>query len=267
MEVIRLDRVGFRYGGPEVLRDLSLHVEPGRAVALFGANGAGKSTILRLCMALLHPTAGRVTISGRDTAGLGPEDFAGEVGFLFQRPEDQLIRTTVRAEVGYGPERLGWEGPRIAERVAAVLARCGLDDVAESHPYDLPLPRRRLVAIASVLVTAPKVLLLDEPTALLDRAGRALVVELIRERVAAGCTVLAVVHDPAFALEALDRGVALVEGRVVEDGSVEEVLRSGAAGLGLPPAAMAALGAGVRAPSLRMADLAAALAAKFKAAG
>ena len=264
--MIRFDQVRFRYDRAEVLRDFSLTVPAGQALALFGANGAGKSTILRLCMALLHPVVGVVQVAGRRTTGLAPEDLAGEVGYLFQRPEDQLVRTSVRAEVGYGPERLGWDATRMTEAVRGILARCELTALADTHPYDLPLPKRRLVALASVLVTGPKVLLLDEPTALLDRHGRALVAELVRTAVAAGCTVVAVVHDPAFAIEALDRAVALVEGRVVEDGSVEQVLRSGAAGLALPPAAQAALGAGIQARSLRMADLASALAAKFGAA-
>jgi energy-coupling factor transport system ATP-binding protein len=261
--MIRIDTVHFRYDTADVLRDFSLVVGAGESVALFGANGAGKSTILRLCMALLHPNAGSVQVAGRDTARLAPEDLAGEVGYLFQRPEDQLVRTSVRTEVGYGPERLGWEEGRIADAVRGVLDRCGLADLAETHPYDLPLPKRRLVALASVLVTDPKVLLLDEPTALLDKNGRALVAELVRQCSASGCTVIAVVHDPAFAIEALDRAIALVKGQVVEDGSVEQVLRSGSAGLGLPPAAVAALGAGLVAPSLRMSDLASALAAKF----
>lgn len=264
--MIQLDQVRFRYTSEDVLRDLSLSIGAGETVALFGANGAGKSTILRLCMALLHPSAGRVVVAGRETTGRAPEDLAGDVGYLFQRPEDQLVRTTVRAEVGYGPERLGWKPDRIAGAVQVVLERCGLAGQADTHPYDLPLPKRRLVALASVLVTGPKVVLLDEPTALLDRTGRALVAEVVRQCAIAGCTVLAVVHDPAFALEALDRAIALVEGRVVEDGSVEQVLRSGAAGIGLPPAAMAAIGAGVNAPSLRMADLASALAGKFGSA-
>lgn len=261
--MISFDRVRFRYEDVDILRDFSLTIKAGESVGLFGVNGAGKSTILRLSMALLHPDAGRVVVLGRDTAGLAPEDLAGDVGYLFQRPEDQLVRTSVRAEVGYGPERLGWAPDRIAQAVQIVLGRCGLADQADTHPYDLTLPKRRLVALASVLVTGPKLLLLDEPTALLDRNGRRLVAEVLRQCSIAGCSVVAVVHDPAFAIEALQRGIALVEGQVAEDGTVEQVLRSGAAGLGLPPAAVAAEAAGVRAKSLRTADLAAALVEKF----
>ena len=257
--MIELREVRFAYPHATVLDGVTTAVRPGEAVGLFGANGAGKSTILRLCMALLQPAAGEVRMAGRATTGLGPEDLAGDVGFLFQRPEDQLIRTTVRDEIAYGPERLGWSPAKIAAAVEGSLRECGLQDQGDTHPYDLSLPRRRLVALASVLVSAPKVLLLDEPTALLDREGRALVADIIRSRVAAGVAVLAVVHDPVFAIEALDRGVVLEGGRIAGDAPVAELLRSGRAGLGLPPAAVAAAAAGVKSESLRLADMAAAL--------
>lgn len=260
MAMIAFDRVRFGYEGNPVLKDLSFAIKGGEAVGLFGANGAGKTTALRLTMALLHPDTGAIMTAGRSTAGLGPEDLAGTVGYLFQRPEDQLIRTTVREELAYCAERLGWEPAKIAAAVEGALEECQLIGVAEVHPYDLPLPKRRLIALASILVTDPLVLLLDEPTALLDRAGRVLVSEIVRTRVAAGRSVFAVTHDPAFAIEALDRGIALGQGRVVEDAPVEALLRSGAAGLGLPPSAAAAERAGVAAKSLRMADLATALA-------
>ena len=258
--MIHFDRVDFSFPNNPVLRDLTLDVGPGEAVGLFGANGAGKTTILRLCMALLQPEAGTATVAGRVTAGLAPEDLAGDVGYLFQRPEDQLIRTSVRAELAYAPERLGWASAKVESAVEEALATCWLEPHADTHPYDLSVPKRRLVALASVLVTSPKVLLLDEPTALLDRRTRTLVAEIVRARAAAGTTVIAVVHDPVFAIEALGRGIALSEGRVREDGPVEQVLRAGVAGLGLPAAAVAAERAGVQSASLRMADLAAALA-------
>ncbi len=258
--MITFDQVRFRYRVEPVLKDLSFSARAGEGLGLFGANGAGKTTALRLCMALQHPESGTVTVAGRGTVGLGPEDLVDQVGFLFQRPDDQLIRTTVREELGYCAERMGWAPERIAQAVTGALEECQLTGVAELHPYDLAMPKRRLVALASILVTDPKVLLLDEPTALLDRSGRALVAEIIRTRVNAGGTVVAVTHDPAFAVEALDRGIALEQGRAMREGPVEEILRSGAAGLGLPPAAAAAVQAGIAPRSLRMVDLATALA-------
>lgn len=257
--MIRFEGVGFRYGTAPVLTGLSLHLEQGTGVALLGPNGAGKSTLLRLAMALLHPAEGRVTTAGIATKGKGPEDLAGKVGFLFQRPEDQLIARTVRTEVAYGPRQAGWSDDRVAGAVDRVLDECGLTGLAAAHPYDLPLPIRRMVAMASVLVADPAVILLDEPTALLDRPTRTVMAELVRARIARGATVLAVVHDPIFAIEALDRAVSLERGQVVADGSVERVLRDGAAGLSLPTTVQAAEGAGIRGASLRMKDLAAAL--------
>lgn len=207
--------VSFAYaGGPPVLRGVDLTVHPGDAVGLFGVNGAGKSTLLRLAMALDHPREGVVRVLRRETRGAHPEDFAPAVGFLFQQPERQLFSVSVRAECAVGPTLAGWSAARTRDAVAAVLDELGLTDVADEHPYDLPLPRRRLVALAAVLSTDPILLLLDEPTAALDGASRDRVAAVIRARVARGRAVLAITHDAVFAHEALDRGLLMVEGRV-----------------------------------------------------
>ena len=219
--------VHFEYrGGPAVLRGIDLAVHPGDAVGLFGVNGAGKSTLLRLAMALDHPREGVVRVLGRDTCGAHPEDFAPTVGFLFQQPERQLFSASVRAECAVGPRLAGWSAARTHEAVAAVLEELGLTDVAEEHPYDLPLPRRRLVALAAVLITDPALLLLDEPTAALDGASRDRVAAVIRARVARGRAVLAITHDAVFAHEALDRGLLLVAGRVAMAGPMRGLLRA-----------------------------------------
>jgi energy-coupling factor transporter ATP-binding protein EcfA2 len=107
-----------------------------------------------------------------------------------------------------------------------VLEELGLTDVAEEHPYDLPLPRRRLVALAAVLSTDPTLLLLDEPTAALDGASRDRVAAVIRARVARGRAVLAITHDAVFAHEALDRGLLLVAGRVAMAAPMRSLLRA-----------------------------------------
>lgn len=240
--------VQFAYaGGPPVLRGVSVLVRPGEAVGLFGVNGAGKSTLMRLAMALDHPTAGEVTVRGLATRGRHPEDFAPAVGFLFQQPERQLFSTSVRAECAVGPRLAGWSGRQVAEAVASVLAELGLEDVADEHPYDLPVPRRRLVALAAVLVTDPDLLLLDEPTAALDGTSRTRVAAVVRSRVAQGRAVVAITHDVVFAHEALDRALWLREGRIALDAATRSVLTGGAhqlpatlqvaMGLGLPPGA------------------------------
>jgi energy-coupling factor transport system ATP-binding protein len=207
-----------------VLAAVSFAVRAGEGVGLFGANGAGKSTLLRLAMALEHPASGAVTTLGRGTVGLHPEDLAPRAGFLFQQPERQLFATSVRSECSLAPTLTGWDATRASESVTAVLSELGLSDTAEEHPYDLPLPRRRLVALAAILAADPDLLLLDEPTAALDFASRELVIGAVRERVNRGKAVLAITHDPVFAHEALQRGVLLERGRVVQDGPLRDVI-------------------------------------------
>jgi len=219
-----MESVRFDYGGEPVLQDLSLQVAAGEGVALLGPNGAGKTTLTRLAMALRHPKAGRVRTAGRDTAGLGPEDLADVAGYLFQHPSAQLFERTARAELAFGPERLGWSAPRVTEAVDTILAELGVEALADFHPYDLPEPTRRLVAFGAALVASPILLLLDEPTAGLDREARTRVARVLGARRAAGTAVLAVTHDLGFALEALDRAVVLERGRIREDALLLDVV-------------------------------------------
>ena len=222
---LTFERVQFGYPlGPPVLTETSVTIAAGEAVGLFGKNGAGKSTLLRLAMALEQPTGGVVHTVGEATTGRGPEDLAPRVGFLFQQPERQLFAPSVRAECAVAPTLAGWLPDRIREAADSVLAELDLLDAADEHPYDLPLPRRRLVALASILVTDPILLLLDEPTAGLDGATRERVVAALRSRVAKGVTALVITHDASFAHEALDRGLLLHAGRLVHDGAVRDVL-------------------------------------------
>lgn len=222
---LRMSGVVFRYpGGPAVLDGVDLEIGAGEAVGLFGSNGAGKSTLLRLAMALEHPLAGSIETLGRPTAGGNPEDLAPMAGFLFQQPERQLFAASVRSECTLAPRLAGWSERRTAESVAEVLNQLGLTETAEEHPYDLPLPRRRLVALAAILTADPDLILLDEPTAALDVASRHRVIDVIRERIRRGKTVLAITHDAGFAHEALDRGLLLERSRVAHDGPVRDVI-------------------------------------------
>lgn len=222
---LAFERVRFGYpAGPPVLDETNLLISEGEATGLFGTNGAGKSTLLRLAMALEQPTSGVVRTLDQATAGSAPEELAPRVGFLFQQPERQLFAPSVRAECAVAPRLAGWAAARIRTATDAVLKELELLDVAEEHPYDLPLPRRRLVALASILVSDPILLLLDEPTAGLDGASRERVIAAVRQRLSRGVAVLAITHDAVFAHEALDRGLLLQQGRIVQDGAVRDVL-------------------------------------------
>ncbi|WP_411732903.1 ABC transporter ATP-binding protein [Paeniglutamicibacter sp.] len=172
------------YADP-VVAGLDLRVKAGECIALAGANGSGKTTVLKAAAGLLRPGAGRVW--NRTSAG-------GAVGLLLQNPSDQLFERTVRREVAFGLPRRGPE----RTRVPAVLASLGLDAHAETHPYELPASARRLVALATVLVREPQVLLLDEPTEALDADGLARLQAALGAVLDRGGAVLLATHDEAF---------------------------------------------------------------------
>ncbi len=242
--LLELDQVTFGYPGTgiDAVSAVTITVAPGEGVALLGPNGAGKTTVLRLAMALLHPAAGDVRVLGQSTRGRMPEDVAGDAGFLFQQPEHQLFASTVREDVAFGPRRLGRADAEDA--VAAALDMLELGDVASVHPYDLPAPRRRLVALAGTLALRPRLLLLDEPTSALDRHSRALVRRAVARHREGGGAVLAVSHDGAFVLEALERAITLDRGRVVQNTDAPSALgRAGAPALPAWAEIAAALGA------------------------
>ncbi len=244
LPILTMQGVGFGYPvGPKVLDGLSFEIRPGEAVGLFGPNGAGKSTLLRLAMALEQPNSGEVRTLDRTTTGLHPEHFAPRVGFLFQQPERQLFAASVHGECAVALRLAGWSGSRIEVAVARILDELGLAKAAGEHPYDLPLPRRRLVALASILVAGPELVLLDEPTAGLDATSRERVIEVIRSRVTGGMAALVITHDAIFAHESLVRAIELRQGRMVEDGPVREVLEG--SGMRRPAALVMALELGI----------------------
>jgi len=242
--VISFESVGFRYRGdaPLALDDVSLSLEPGELVAVVGANGSGKSTLARLCDGLLAPTSGRVLVDGLDTSDPASLwQVRSTVGMVFQDPDDQIVGTVVEEDCAFGPENLGLPGPEIRERVDAALAAVGLDGLERREPHLLSEGQKQRLAVAGALAMRPRYLVFDEPTAMLDPAGRRSVLE-ITERLAHddGHGVLVVSHDTAGVSRA-DRVIGLVAGRMVFDGAPDGLLGDPAllerVGLSLPPVA------------------------------
>ncbi len=227
-----------RAGSGEALRGVSLAIRAGERVALLGPNGAGKTTLTRLLVALRRPSAGRVAVGDWDVASKRPDEMAHRVGYAFQHADQQLFARTIRDDVAFGPLRLG----RGARAVPGVIEELGLAAAAGLHPYDVPPPTRKLVALAGVLAMEPELLVLDEPTAGLDPGQRARVAAALERRAAAGVTLLVVSHDLAFVAEAAERVVVMREGRIAEDRPARELLydREALTVLGLrPPATVA----------------------------
>jgi energy-coupling factor transport system ATP-binding protein len=267
--MLRLDNATVRYPGAAApaIDGISLSIAAGEGVALVGPNGAGKTTLLRAAMALIHPVSGTVEVAGRATAGRHPEDLADVAGYAFQHPEAQLFERTVRAEIAFGPRQLGWDAGRIAETADALLVELDLARWAETHPYDLPVPRRRIVALAAALAARPGLLLLDEPTAGLDAAGKRIVERAVRTAREAGAAVVAVTHDADLAIESLDRAILLEHGRIALDAPVVRVLGATADVPALPPPAELASRLGLRPSGPGRDAVVAALAAHCRSRG
>ena len=221
---VELRGVSFAYpSGATVLDDIDLVIPGGQAVALVGANGSGKTTLARHLNGLLRPTQGRVLLDGADIATRRVADLAASVAVGFQDPDRQVFSRSVRAEVEFGPRRLGFSAERRERAVAEALVATGLADVFDVHPHDLGESRRMLLALASLLAMETDVLVLDEPTVGLDPAGEARVASVAARLLAAARTVIAISHDMRFVAETCERVVVLEEGRVVLDGSPADV--------------------------------------------
>jgi energy-coupling factor transport system ATP-binding protein len=225
--MIEVTRLVHRYGDVEAVRGISLAIEPGERVAIVGQNGSGKTTLVKHFVGLLRPTAGTVRLSGRDIGMVPIHALAGQVGFVFQDPDDQLFSRTVEREVRFGPVNLGL-GPDVVERlVGQALETVGLTGERATNPYDLDVSGRKLVALASILAMDPAVLVLDEPTTGQDGPGVARVGSVVDAVAGAGRTVIAITHDMEFAAAHFGRIIVMRAGEVVADGAPGEVFAPG----------------------------------------
>ncbi len=237
--VVVVREASFRYPGGVVAVDrVSLEIAAGEVVGIAGDNGAGKSTLARLLNGLLRPAEGSVTVDGLDTRRHEVRVLARTIGLVFQHPRSQLFARTVREELEFGPRNLGLAAAEVQARVARVTARLGLDDVLGTSPFELPAPRRRQVAIASVLAMEPRVLVLDEPTTGQDDRMASVVMDIVRDVSAEGSAVVCISHDMRLLASVADRIVVMAAGRIVGDGSPRAVFAGSdmleAAGLRAP---------------------------------
>ena len=222
-EVFRIDHLNFEYlENTPVLKDLNLVLD-GRSTAIIGQNGAGKTTLVKLLKGLLKPVSGNVYYGGEDIAGKTVAMLAGEVGYVFQNPDDQIFKYHVIDEIMFGPLNIGMNAEEAKQHALAALKEVGLENLADENPYDLELSERKLVAIASVLAMNTKVLILDEPTIAQDWNGRKILQRIIRNLRKQGKMVLSILHDMDFVAENFERVIVMAHGKVLADGTKETV--------------------------------------------
>lgn len=218
--IVSLQGTSAGWGRRDVLRDIDLEVRPGELVALMGRNGSGKTTLLRLVAGFHRPERGRVLVNGRDTARLHPAEIAQQVGYLPQNPSSLFFAETLGAELAFTLKHHRGAG----HDAEATLAGLGLAHAAQRNPRDLSGGERERAALAAVLVGAPAVLLLDEPTRGMDAVRKRALVEILTSLRADGVAILLATHDVELVAEIATRVVLLGDGRVVADGGPREVL-------------------------------------------
>lgn len=218
--VIRFEAVTHQYEtGHRGIDGIDLDIGPGEFVAICGMNGAGKTTMALHVMGLLKPTSGRVLVNGDDIADKTVAEMARTVGLIFQNPNHQLFNDRVMAEVTFGPRNLGWSEKRIADATQAVLALVGLPSIGDREIESLSIGQKQLVAVASVLIMEPQILILDEPTTGQDERTLAPFMNVVRRLNREGMTVLMITHDMDVTLEYATRMVVMANGEVIADNS------------------------------------------------
>ncbi len=215
--------------GDWVLRGVNLEVREGEMLVLMGPSGCGKSTLLKVLAGLLPwvipgTVEGEVLVAGVDVLRYGYKGLAGKVGVVYQNPEVQVVTRSVFEELAMAPENLGLPKEEVRARVESVAKALGLEDYLFKDPQSLSGGEKQLVAIASVLTMRPRVLLLDEPTSMLDHLGTRLVLDLITQlKREYGLTIVAAEHRVEWAVEVADRVAVMSDGAVVLEGSPSEV--------------------------------------------
>ena len=224
--VIKIENLHYTYPGDdaESLKGVSLEIERGSFVAVLGHNGSGKSTLAKHLNAILLPTEGKVLIDGIDTADENNLlKIRSTVGMVFQNPDNQIVANVVEDDVAFAPENLGVEPAEIRERVDNALKAVDMYEFRLHAPHLLSGGQKQRVAIAGVIAMQPEVIVLDEPTAMLDPKGRREVIDtvtkLCREK---GITIVLITHHMFECIDA-DRLIVMSNGDVVADGTPQEV--------------------------------------------
>lgn len=206
-----------------ILQDVSFTIQDGDFVAFVGTNGAGKSTTMRLCNGLLKPSSGQVLVDGVPTTDLRTSELARRVGFLFQNPDRQICCKTVREELEFGFVAQGCLDDEARSRVDSVVVEFDFDPDAE--PFLLNRGTRQLLALASIIVMAPPIIILDEPTTGLDHRECMKVMNAVKRLHEKGTTIIMVCHDMEVVADFAQQVIVMTRGGVVDQGPTFQVQR------------------------------------------
>lgn len=220
--MIEFSHVSFAYEpGKEVIRDLSFRLEDGESVGLIGANGAGKSTVMKLLLGLVQGE-GEITADGIRLENKTLAEIRRKIGFVLQNSDNQMFMPTVYDDMMFAPMNYGMTREEAEKKVDEVLARLELTALKNRYNHKLSGGEKKMAAVAAILAMEPEAVLMDEPTSGLDPYNRRLIIRTVRGMRE---TRLIASHDLDMILDCCGRVILLSEGRIAADGRAEDVLR------------------------------------------
>ena len=223
MTMIEFQNVSFSYdSGHPVVENLSFSIRKGETVGLIGANGAGKSTIMKLLLGLVTGE-GRITVDGLTLNKQNIPAIRKKIGFVLQDSDNQMFMPTVYEDMIFGPRNYGLSKEETERRVDEVLNRLGLQALKYRHNHKISGGEKRMAAIATILAMEPEVILMDEPSTALDPVNRRMVINTIRQLPQ---TMLIASHDLDMILDTCQRVILLSQGTIAADDDAERILRN-----------------------------------------
>jgi len=208
-----------------VLKDINLDIYPGEFVAIIGQNGAGKTTLMKQINGLNLPDKGNVMINQQNLKDIKFNEKASRIGYVYQNPDHQIFNLTVDSEISFGPRHLGVPEEEINKGIETVKAAVGLTDMGAEYPFALGRGQRQKLAVASVLVMNPPILIIDEPTTGLDWVGGVAMMDLIQSLHKQGHTIIMITHDMRIVSMYAHRVVVMAQGKILLDNSPKEVFK------------------------------------------
>jgi energy-coupling factor transporter ATP-binding protein EcfA2 len=222
--VLTTEKLWFSYGDRTALRDINLTISEGEFIAIMGRNASGKTTLVKHFNGLLKPSKGRVIADGIDTRQCSVAELSRHIGYVFQNPNDHLFADTVEEEVAFSLKNQGMDEAQIDKSVEQILNEFKLVLYRHTYPRYLSGGEKQRLALATVLVNRPKIIILDEPTRGMDYTLKKELVGFLEDYCRQGNTVIIVTHDVEIVAECANRVILLSEGRVAVDGRKREVL-------------------------------------------
>ena len=221
-ELLNISGVCFSYEkGKEILKDVSFRASEGESIALVGANGIGKSTLMKLLVGLYLNFSGSITVAGHEMCAKNLDHIREHIGYVFQDSDSQLFLSTVEEDVAFGPRNYGLSEDEVQKRVSEALDLVGIENLRKNKTYQLSGGEKKLASIATILSMKPDIIIMDEPSVALDPRNRRNLISVLKD---IGGLKLIASHDLDFVMNTCERTILMDGKTIVADGRTEEIL-------------------------------------------